>query len=96
MGISWEHWQVHFLAPILYSCIGKERQTSCWVVLHRVGLMTINLLDKSLLPSFMQTSINCGVMSMLIGLVVVPLVSFITPKVDDKIVENAFSCYKKK
>ncbi|NLD21250.1 MAG: sodium:solute symporter [Bacteroidales bacterium] len=98
MGISWGALAGAFLAPFLYSMYWKRTtKASCWVSFAiGVGLMTINLLDKSLLPSFMQTSINCGVMSMLIGLVVVPLVSFITPKVDDKIVENAFSCYKKK
>ena len=32
----------------------------------------------------------------LLGLVLVPLLSLITPKPDRAIVENAFSCYEKK
>ena len=44
----------------------------------------------------MQSPINCGVIAMLGGLVIVPVVSFITPKPKSELVEDAFSCYNER
>ena len=46
-------------------------------------------------PAILQSPINCGVIAMLGGLVIVPIVSLITPKQDKEKTEEMFSCYDK-
>ena len=43
----------------------------------------------------MQSPINTGAIAMLGGLIIVPLVSLVTPKPDKKLVDEAFACYEK-
>ena len=40
--------------------------------------------------------INAGAIAMLAGLLIVPIVSAITPKPDKKLVDDAFTCYDEK
>ena len=47
------------------------------------------------LPVILQSPINMGAIAMLGGLIIVPLVSLVTPKPDKKLVEDAFACYNK-
>ena len=47
------------------------------------------------MPEVMRSPINCGAIAMLAGLVIVPVVSLITPKPDRKLVEDSFACYEK-
>ena len=58
--------------------------------------MILNMVSKPLFPAILQSPINCGVIAMLGGLVIVPIVSWITPKLEKNLVENMFSCYNKK
>jgi SSS family solute:Na+ symporter len=58
--------------------------------------MFANMLVRPSLPAVLQSPINAGAFCMLIGLVIVPVVSLITPKPDEALVEDAFSSYKKK
>ncbi len=44
----------------------------------------------------LNNPIYAGAFCMLAGLVIIPVVSLITPKPDKVLVENAFSCYQKK
>ena len=55
--------------------------------------MILNLLFKSSFPEILQSPINAGALAMLAGLIIVPVVSLITPKPDSRLVENCFSCY---
>ena len=50
---------------------------------------------RSSLPVIMQSPINTGAIAMLGGLIIVPLVSLVTPKPDKKLVDEAFACYEK-
>ena len=43
-----------------------------------------------------STPINAGVLAMVAGLVLVPLVSLITPKLEQKKVDEIFACYDDK
>jgi len=43
----------------------------------------------------MQSPINAGAIAMLAGLILVPIVSAITPAPDKKLVDHAFTCYDK-
>ena len=61
-----------------------------------VGFMFANMLVRPALPAVLQSPINAGAFCMLAGLVIVPVLSLITPKPDEALVEDAFSSYSKK
>ena len=98
MGISWGAMAGAFLAPFLYGLYWRKTTTiACWVnFLFSVIFMTVDLFARPILPAVLQSPINAGAFCMLIGLVIVPVVSLITPKPDDAMVEDAFSSYSKK
>lgn len=97
MGVSWGALAGAFLAPFLYSLYSKKvTKASCWVCfLFGSILMIANIFFKSYFPVILQSPINCGAIAMLAGLVIVPVVSLVTPKPDKDLVENAFACYEK-
>lgn len=98
MGVSWGALAGAFLAPFLYSLYSKKVSgISCWVCfLFSSVLMVANIFFRPSFPEILQSPINCGVAAMAAGLLIVPLVSLITPKPDKKLVDNAFACYEKK
>ena len=95
MGISWGALAGAFLAPYLFSLYWKRTTTTaCWAsFIFGCGLMIVDMAAPSILPAFMQSPINCGSIAMLAGLIIVPVVSLITPKPDDKRMEEVVSCY---
>lgn len=95
MGISWGALAGAFLAPYLFSLYWKRTTTAaCWAsFIFGCGLMIVDMAAPSILPAFMQSPINCGSIAMLAGLIIVPVVSLITPKPDDERMEEVFSCY---
>lgn len=97
MGVSWGALAGSFLAPFLYSLYSKKvTKASCWVsFLFSSVLMVANIFYGSHFPKIIQSPINCGAIAMLAGLVIVPIVSMVTPKPDSNLVENAFACYEK-
>ena len=97
MGVSWGALAGSFLAPFLYSLYSKKvTKASCWVCfLFSSVLMVANIFYGSHFPAIIQSPINCGAIAMLVGLVIVPVVSLVTPKPDSTLVENAFACYEK-
>lgn len=96
MGISWGAMAGSFLAPFMYSLYSKKVTTlSCWACfLFSCGLMTANILFRPDFPAILQSPINSGVIAMLVGMFIVPVVSAFTPKPDRRLVESAFSCYE--
>jgi len=98
MGISWGALAGAFLAPFLYGLYWKRAtKAGCWAsFVFGCGLMIYNMLFRSSMPAFMQSPINSGVIAMLAGLVIVPVVSLLTKAPDRAIVDDAFSCYDKK
>ncbi|MBQ9326314.1 MAG: sodium:solute symporter [Clostridia bacterium] len=98
MGVSWGALAGAFLAPFLYGLYWKKTtQAACWVsCLFGSVIMILNMLMRSSFPVLLQSPINCGAFAMLAGLILVPVVSYITPKPDRELVENAFACYDKK
>ena len=97
MGISWGALAGAFLAPFLYSLYWKRTtKAACWVsFLFGCILMIVDMAIPSILPAFMQSPINCGSIAMLAGLVIVPVISLLTPKPEESFVDEVFSCYKK-
>ncbi len=98
MGVSWGALAGAFLAPFLYGLYWKKTtKIACWVsFIFGAGIMVLNLFFRSAFPVILQSPINCGAFAMLAGLIIVPLVSLITPKPEKKLVEDSFACYEKK
>jgi len=98
MGISWGALAGAFLAPFLFGLYWKKAtKASVWVsFVFGAGIMLLNMFMRPSFPEIMQSPINCGVIAMLGGLVIVPVVSAFTPKPDSSVVEDAFSCYDEK
>ncbi len=98
MGISWGALAGAFLAPFMYGLYYKKTtKASVWAsFIFGAGIMVLNMLFRSSFPTIMQSSINCGVIAMLGGLIIVPVISWITPKPNKNFVEKVFSCYSKK
>ena len=98
MGISWGALAGAFLAPFLYSLYWK-RVTKPAVLasfISGIVIMLINMFFKSALPAFLQSPINAGVIAMAAGLVIVPIVSLVTKKPDEKRMNEIFDCYEQK
>ncbi len=101
MGVSWGAMAGAFLAPFLYGLYWKRTsKIACWVsILFSSVFMTIDMLSNlgviSVKLGLLQSPINAGAFCMLAGLILVPLVSLITPAPDKALVENAFSCYNR-
>ncbi len=102
MGVSWGAMAGAFLAPFLYGLYWKgTTKISCWVsILFSSIFMTVDMLSNlgvlHVNLGLLQSPINAGAFCMIAGLLIVPLVSLITPRPDRKIVEDAFSCYDRK
>ncbi len=95
MGISWGALAGSFLAPFLYGLYWKKTtKASCWVsFIFGSVIMILNMLFRGSFPALLQSPINCGVIAMLGGLVIVPVVSLFTKKPEFD--EDIFSCYEK-
>lgn len=108
MGVSWGALAGAFLAPFLYGLywkgVTKASVGVCyaWGCLMAVLQLIISLakVDTSswgpVLSYIFKSSINSGVVAMVGGLIIVPIVSAFTKKLDAKFVEETFSCYDKK
>lgn len=98
MGVSWGALAGAFLAPFLYSLYWKKAtRGACWVCfLFSTVFMLANIFVSSRFPAILQSPINAGAFCMLAGLILVPVVSLLTPKPDQTLVDEAFSCYDRK
>ena len=98
MGISWGALAGAFLAPFMYGLYMKKATcASAWCsMIFGAGIMVVNMFFKSAFPAWLQSPINCGAFAMLAGLVIVPVVSLVTPKPDRGLVEHAFAAYERK
>lgn len=92
MGISWGALAGAFLAPFLYGLFSKKvSKASVWVCfVYGVGITVANIFLKFMNP------INCGAVAMVGGLIIVPVVSLITPKMNKNFVDKIFACYDQK
>ncbi len=97
MGISWGALAGAFLAPFLFGLYYKKTTNAAvWVsFIFGSGLMIANMLARPYFPTILQSPVNCGAVAMIGGLILVPIVSFITKKPDKQKVDDMFSCYSK-
>lgn len=89
MGISWGALAGAFLAPFMYGLYWKGvTKAAVWASFAcGVGLTVANMFFK-----FIASPINAGAIAMAAGLIVVPIVSLITPKMDKKKMDEIFEC----
>lgn len=97
MGISWGAMAGAFLAPFMYSLYSKKITTSaCWACfIFATVLMIANMFARPIFPEILQSPINAGAFAMIAGLIIVPIISAITPAPEKNLVDNAFKCYDK-
>ena len=90
MGVSWGGLAGAFLAPFMYGLYSKNvTRLSVWVSFAWGVLFTV----MNMFFHFIASPINAGAVTMIIGLILVPLVSLITPKMDAKEMDDLFACY---
>ena len=92
MGVSWGALAGAFLAPFMLGLYWKGvTRASVWACfVWGVGLTLANMmLGNPISP------INCGAIAMVGGIVVVLIVSLVTPKMNKEYVDKIFACYKK-
>ncbi len=89
MGISWGALAGAFLAPFMYGLYWKGvTRAAVWAsFVYGVGLTVANMYTAWFNP------IQAGAIAMLGGLVLVPVVSLISPKMDKAKVDSIFACY---
>ncbi len=90
MGISWGALAGAFLAPFLYGLYWKGvTRAGVWAsFICGVGITVSNMFFK-----FIASPINAGAAAMIVGLVVTPVVSLITPKINSELLDKIFRCY---
>ena len=93
MGISWGALAGAFLAPFMYGLYWKGvTRASVWASFAvGVGLTVANMIW-----GFIESPINAGAIAMVAGLIVVPVVSLITPKMKKETVDDIFECLEEK
>lgn len=89
MGISWGALAGAFLAPFLYGLYWKGvTKAAVWASFAcGVGITVANMFFK-----FIESPINAGAFAMVTGLIIVPIVSLITPKMKNEEVDGIFAC----
>ena len=89
MGISWGALAGAFLAPFLYGLYWKGvTRAAVWASF----ICAIGITVSNMFFSYISSPINAGAIAMIAGLVVVPVVSLITPKMSQKDVDGIFTC----
>ena len=91
MGISWGALAGAFLAPFLYGLYWKGvTRAAVWAsFICGVGITVSNMYLK-----YIASPINAGAIAMIAGLIVVPIVSLVTPKMAKKKTDEIFACYE--
>ena len=93
MGISWGALAGAFLAPFLYGLYWKGvTKAAVWAsFICGVGITVSNMF-----MNYLGSPINAGAIAMLAGMVIVPVVSLISPKMKREQVDEIFSCLDEK
>lgn len=108
MGVSWGALAGAFLAPFLYGLYWKGVTKASTVVCFIWGcgiaivqlIITLGGIDITgwgpILGYIFKSSINSGVVAMVGGLMIVPIVSLITKKQSESELKELFECYEEK
>lgn len=89
MGISWGALAGAFLAPFMYGLYWKGvTKLSVWVCFIWGVAFTV----ANMFFNFVASPINAGAIAMVAGMLIVPVVSLITPKIKKEKVNEIFEC----
>lgn len=93
MGISWGALAGAFLAPFLYGLYWKGvTKAAVWASFGAgIGITVSNMFLH-----YIASPINAGAIAMIAGLIIVPAVSLVSPKMEKKKVDEMFHCYEEK
>lgn len=93
MGISWGALAGAFLAPFMYGLYWKGvTKAAVWASFAGgIGITVSNMFLH-----YIASPINAGAVAMIAGLIIVPVVSLITPKQNKEKVDEIFECYEEK
>ena len=93
MGISWGALAGAFLAPFMYGLYWKRvTKAAVWAsYITGVGITVSNMFLH-----FIKSPINAGAAAMIAGLIVVPIVSILTPAPDRGFLDDVFASYEQK
>lgn len=102
MSLSWGALAGSFLAPFLYGLYWKRvTKAAVWAsFITGVGITISNMMLKyvtvpdNLFFKYFASPINAGALAMIAGLIVVPVVSILTPKMNKDKIEEVFACYE--
>lgn len=103
MSVSWGALAGSFLAPFLYGLYWKRTtKAAVWASFATgVGITVFNIVIRLMkitivnpvLNQLFSSPINAGATAMIVGLIIVPVVSILTPKMDTTKLQQVFSCY---
>ena len=102
MSISWGALAGAFLAPFLFALYWKRTSPASVMVSFVAGVaimcacMFCNFMGIPFFTRFLSSPINAGVLAMLAGMVIVPVVSLLTPAPDREAVAAMFASYDRK
>ncbi|MFA5562522.1 MAG: sodium:solute symporter [Eubacteriales bacterium] len=104
MGVSWGALAGSFLAPFLYGLYSRRvTPAAVWTsfgsgVLIMTSCFLCNLLGvrfESPVLAYFSSPINAGMLAMVLGLVLVPVVSYFTKQLSLEDTDRIFACYDK-
>ena len=105
MGVSWGALAGAFLAPFMYGLYMKRvPKIAVWInFVVGIGISMASFIlnltgvkfDNAVLEYF-RSPINAGMLAMVAGIVLTPIITVIAPAKDKDRIENIFSCYNKK
>jgi len=93
MGISWGALAGAFLAPFMYGLYWKGvTKAAVWASFACGVLLTVS----NMFFKFIASPINAGAIAMIAGLIVVPIISLVTPGMEKSNVDKIFECLEEK
>jgi len=93
MGISWGAVAGSFLAPFLYGLYWKKvTKTAVWTSF----IVGVGLTVSNMFLNYFDSPINAGAITMIATLILVPIVSLVTPKMKAEKVNETFACLETK
>ena len=90
MGVSWGALAGAFLAPFMYGLYSKKITKAAVWASYIIGVV---FTVTNMFVPIIKSPINAGAATMIAGLIVVPVVSAITPKPDKEKIDEIFTCY---
>ena len=105
MGVSWGALAGAFLAPFMYGLYLKRiPKVAVWInYILGVGISLASFICNmtgvsfaSPVMEYFKSPINAGMLAMLLGIIITPIIAALAPCKDKERVEKIFNCYSRK